>query len=95
MAPWRHAAVRPLRHLRIALRTPVPQVPDDLREAVRSRLKGVELAAERVQAALFAAWLAGRDGSGPADPCPGLRRLLGTTPVTEAELDLLLTAARG
>lgn len=98
MTPWRQTAVLPLRRLRIALRAPVDSVPEDLREGLRDRLKGVELAAERVQADLFAAWLAERgQGTAPGSPDPkqGLRHLLGATPATEAELDQLLAAARG
>lgn len=90
MEPWREAAVRPLRALRIALRAPVAAVPDDLREGFRTRLKALEQEAERVQAQLFAAWLDRRPGPPAADPRPGLRRLLGAAPITEAELDLLL-----
>lgn len=92
MEPWRQAAVRPLRSLRIALRAPVPPVPDVLRESVRTRLKAAELAAERVQATLFSDWLARRHAPGTTDPRPGLHHLLGATPVTSAELDLLLSA---
>lgn len=92
MEPWRQAAVRPLRALRIALRAPVPAVPDALRESVRTRLKAAELESERVQAALFADWLSRRPTPGTADARPGLRHLLRAAAVTEAELDLLLSA---
>lgn len=89
--PWRAAAVRPARALRIALRAPVAGVAEDRREGFRDRLKAVELAAERVQGDLIAEWLAGR-GAGVADPLPGLRSFLGGTPVTEAEIGQLLDA---
>lgn len=89
--PWRAAAVRPARALRIALRAPVAGVADDQREGFRDRLKAVELAAERVQAGIIADWLAGR-GAGAADPLPGLRSFLGGTPVTEGEIAQLLDA---
>ena len=99
--PWRACAVRPARQLRSDLRDPVLSVPDAVREGFRERVKALELAAERVQADLVAAWLAKRATSGScdanpggtaSDPLPGLRHFFGTTPVTQSELKLLLAA---
>jgi uncharacterized protein (TIGR02444 family) len=94
--PWRDRAVRPLRHLRIALRAPVDAVSEDRREAFRDRLKSLELAAEKVQAGLVADWLAARQTPVVSvDPIAGLRHFLGQTPVTDAELSLLVDAFGG
>ncbi|HKA71470.1 MAG TPA: TIGR02444 family protein [Xanthobacteraceae bacterium] len=46
---WRDAAVIPLRALRRALKTPPPVVAPGAAEAFRTRVKGVELEAERLQ----------------------------------------------
>jgi uncharacterized protein (TIGR02444 family) len=46
---WREATVVPLRALRRALRTPPPVVEPGAAEAFRTRIKGVELEAERLQ----------------------------------------------
>lgn len=91
--PWRAGAVRPVRALRVALRAPVDGVPEAARDAFRDRLKGLELAAEKVQADLVADWLAARRMAGvPADPLQGLRSFLGPTPITDAEMALLIAA---
>ena len=92
--PWRATAVRPARQLRIALRAPVPAVPDDARESLRERLKAAELASEQIQADIIARWLTTRTGPAAATPYPGLRALLAQTPATDAELALLLDAFR-
>jgi len=47
--PWRDATVVPIRALRRALRTPPPAVATGAAEAFRTRIKGVELEAERLQ----------------------------------------------
>src|SRR5262249_18275707 len=46
---WRDAAVIPLRSLRRALKAPPPVVAPGAAEAFRTRVKGVELEAERLQ----------------------------------------------
>jgi len=46
---WRDAAVIPLRALRRALKAPPPVVAPGAAEAFRTRVKGVELEAERLQ----------------------------------------------
>jgi uncharacterized protein (TIGR02444 family) len=49
IGPWRDATVIPIRTLRRALRTPPPVVEPGAAEAFRTRIKGVELEAERLQ----------------------------------------------
>ena len=49
IGPWRDATVVPIRALRRALRTPPPVVEPGAAEAFRTRIKGVELEAERLQ----------------------------------------------
>jgi uncharacterized protein (TIGR02444 family) len=46
---WRNAAVVPLRNIRRALRTPPPIMPPNVAEGFRTRVKAVELEAERLQ----------------------------------------------
>ena len=47
--PWRRAAVVPLRQVRTFLKTPPEAFAGDAAEALRSRVKAVELEAERLQ----------------------------------------------
>jgi uncharacterized protein (TIGR02444 family) len=49
VGPWRDAAVVPLRAVRRALRSPPALVPEATAEAFRTKIKGVELEAERLQ----------------------------------------------
>ena len=49
VGPWREAAVTPLRAVRRALRSPPTLVPETTAEAFRTKIKGVELEAERLQ----------------------------------------------
>ena len=49
IGPWRKAAVIPLREIRRALKTPPPVVAPGAAEAFRTRVKAVELEAERLQ----------------------------------------------
>ncbi len=92
LAPWRAAAVLPVRRLRRALRAPVAPVPEAQREGFRNQVKALELAAERLQAGLIADWLAARGPQAPADPEAGLRHLLRGVAISEAELALLRRA---
>jgi len=46
---WRDLAVIPLRELRRGLKSPPPVVPPDQAEGFRTRIKAVELEAERLQ----------------------------------------------
>jgi uncharacterized protein (TIGR02444 family) len=48
-APWRQTVVVPLRTVRRALRAPVGAFQPDLTAALRTEVKRIELAAERVQ----------------------------------------------
>lgn len=56
MASWRGATVLPLREIRKALKVLATAFPNE-QEAVRSRIKEVELLAEQVQLAEAARWL--------------------------------------
>ncbi|MDB5556421.1 MAG: hypothetical protein JWL86_6405 [Rhizobium sp.] len=55
---WRTRTVLPLRHLRVELRTAGVGMPDEAREALRGKIKALELAAERMQVSMMAEWLA-------------------------------------
>lgn len=44
---WDSTTITPLRTVRRTLKLPVPDIEDDAREAVRNRIKAVELEAER------------------------------------------------
>jgi uncharacterized protein (TIGR02444 family) len=46
---WRKATVVPLREIRRALKSPPPVIEPGIAEAFRTRIKGVELEAERLQ----------------------------------------------
>jgi len=48
-APWREAVVVPLRTVRRTLKAPVGAFPPQLTAALRTEIKRIELAAERVQ----------------------------------------------
>jgi uncharacterized protein (TIGR02444 family) len=47
--PWREMTVVPIRNVRRALKSPPPAVAPDAAEAFRTRIKAVELEAERLQ----------------------------------------------
>jgi uncharacterized protein (TIGR02444 family) len=49
IGPWREAAVVPIRNVRRALKSPPPAVEPAAAEALRTRIKAVELEAERLQ----------------------------------------------
>jgi uncharacterized protein (TIGR02444 family) len=55
--PWREQVVRPLRALRRRLVTGPAPAPSAASEKLRSQIKGSELAAERLENDLLAAWL--------------------------------------
>jgi uncharacterized protein (TIGR02444 family) len=70
IGPWRDATVVPIRALRRALRTPPPVVDAGAAEAFRTRIKGVELEAERLQQQTMyelASSLAFASAASPAD----------------------------
>jgi uncharacterized protein (TIGR02444 family) len=54
---WREQIVRPLRMLRVALKTGPPPAPNAVTEPLRSEIKAAELVAERLQNNLLADWL--------------------------------------
>jgi len=49
IAPWRDQVVKPLRALRRAIKTPPPVIEAGAAEAYRTKIKAVELEAERLQ----------------------------------------------
>jgi uncharacterized protein (TIGR02444 family) len=49
LGPWRDMAVVPLRQVRRALKAPPASMPADAAEGFRTRIKSVELEAERLQ----------------------------------------------
>ena len=49
IGPWRDIAVVPVRNIRRALKSPPPVVEPAAAEALRTRIKAVELEAERLQ----------------------------------------------
>ena len=66
IAPWREATVIPLRGVRRALKAPPALVAAPTAEAFRTRIKAVELEAERLQQeAMFALAPLGEAASGP------------------------------
>jgi uncharacterized protein (TIGR02444 family) len=70
IGPWRDMAVVPLRNVRRALKSPPSVMPPETAEAFRTRIKAVELEAERLQQeALYDLAQAGRLGR-PAASAP-------------------------
>jgi uncharacterized protein (TIGR02444 family) len=49
IGPWREMTVVPIRNVRRALKTPPPVMTPDAAEGLRTRIKAVELEAERLQ----------------------------------------------
>jgi uncharacterized protein (TIGR02444 family) len=49
IGPWREMAVIPIRNVRRALKSPPPAMAADAAESLRTRIKAVELEAERLQ----------------------------------------------
>jgi len=67
VAPWREATVIPLRNVRRALKSPPALVAAPTAEAFRTRIKAVELEAERLQQeAMFALTPGGEAGASAA-----------------------------
>ena len=72
IGPWREVAVVPIRDIRRALKSPPPVVEPAAAEALRTRVKAVELEAERLQQeALYG--LAADEPPRPAGPVQGRR----------------------
>jgi uncharacterized protein (TIGR02444 family) len=66
---WRDMAVIPIRNVRRALKSPPPVMPPDVAEGFRTRIKAVELEAERLQQeALYDIAQSGRYGQSVASP---------------------------
>lgn len=81
--PWRLQVVRPLRAIRVQLKSGPAPAPSPETEALRTQIKASELAAERLQAALVASFLAkcwAEVKQGVAEPISagGLVSLLGS-----------------
>jgi uncharacterized protein (TIGR02444 family) len=63
IGPWREMAVVPIRNVRRALKSPPQVMTPDAAEGFRTRIKAVELEAERLQQeALYALGVSGRLG---------------------------------
>jgi uncharacterized protein (TIGR02444 family) len=74
IGPWREMAVVPVRNLRRALKSPPPLPSAEAAEGFRTRIKAVELEAERLQQeALYAISQSGRLGQNLADPVEAAR----------------------
>ena len=95
---WREMAVVPIRNIRRALKSPPPVMSPDVAEGFRTRVKAVELEAERLQQeALFDLAQSGRFGQPVGSPIEAARisvsayqGVLG--PFPPAPLDTLLSA---
>lgn len=68
---WETSAVAPLRLIRRTLKAPIPDISDPGREAIRARIKAVELEAERALLADLEA-LSPEQGSVPTPPVAAL-----------------------
>ena len=64
--PWREQVVRPLRALRIALKSGPLPAPNEASEKLRSQIKLSELQAERLACDLLASWMQSRAGTSRA-----------------------------
>lgn len=98
---WREMAVVPIRNVRRALKSPPPVMAPDVAEGFRTRIKAVELEAERLQQeALYELAQSGRLGQPVGSPVEAARisvsayqGVLG--PFPPAPLDTLLSAFGG
>lgn len=74
IGPWREMAVIPIRNVRRALKTPPAAFAPETAEGFRTRIKAVELEAERLQqGALFDLAQSGRLGRPAASPVDAAR----------------------
>jgi uncharacterized protein (TIGR02444 family) len=95
---WRDLAVVPLRQLRRGLKSPPPVVSPDVAEAFRTRVKAVELEAERLQQeAMYAAAQSGRIGHEAHTKAEAVQGSIAAyqaylQPFPPAPLDVILTA---
>lgn len=102
--PWREHIVRPLRGVRVMLKSGPPPAPQ-MTEALRAQIKTSELAAERLQNDLLAGWLQRRAPAAAHDNAPKhVHRVLGDVVAvfgavghdleeTAAAIDTIATAA--
>jgi uncharacterized protein (TIGR02444 family) len=71
---WREMTVVPIRNVRRALKAPPPVLPPDAAEGFRTRIKAVELEAERLQQeAMYDLAQSGRIGQPAASPAEAAR----------------------
>jgi len=95
---WRDMAVVPLRAVRRALRSAPPVIAPEVAEGFRTRIKAVELEAERLQQeALYGIAQAGPPGEPAASPDDAARRSVAAyeatlRPFPEASLEAILGA---
>jgi uncharacterized protein (TIGR02444 family) len=95
---WRETAVVPLRNVRRALKSPPPIMPRETAEAFRTRIKAVELEAERLQQeALYGLARSGRIGQPAASPAEAARNSIAAyqavlRPFPPGPLDTVLSA---
>jgi uncharacterized protein (TIGR02444 family) len=95
---WRDMAVAPIRAVRRALKSPPPVMPPDAAEGFRTRIKAVELEAERLQQeALYEMARAGRIGQPAASAVEAARISVSAYqgvigPFPPAPLDTVLSA---
>jgi uncharacterized protein (TIGR02444 family) len=95
---WRDMAVTPIRDVRRALKSPPPIMAPDIAEAFRTRIKAVELEAERLQQeAMYGLAQSGRLGRAAASPVEAARGSVAAyeaalRPFPKGPLDTVLTA---
>jgi uncharacterized protein (TIGR02444 family) len=95
---WRDMAVVPIRNVRRALKAPPPVMAPDVAEGFRSRIKAVELEAERLQQeALYDLARSGRYGQPVGSPAEAARTSVSAYqgvigPFPPAPLDTVLSA---
>jgi uncharacterized protein (TIGR02444 family) len=98
IGPWRDMAVVPIRHVRRALKSPPPALTAEAAEGFRTRIKAVELEAERLQQeALYDLSQTGHLGSASASPVEAARTSVGSYqgvigPFPQGPLEVLLSA---
>ncbi len=98
IGPWRDMAVVPVRNVRRALKTPPDVMPPAAAESLRSRIKAVELEAERLQQeALYQLAQSSRLGRPSASSARAARDSVSSYqgvigPFPPAPLDTLLSA---
>ena len=95
---WREMAVVPIRNVRRALKSPPPVMTPDAAEGFRTRIKAVELEAERLQQeALYDLVQSGRFGQSVGSPIEAARVSISAYqgvlgPFPPAPLDTVLSA---